>query len=58
MGVDIAVSDIIMHEVGSQLMNLQGDEFNHQGSDAILNCGVFVRVKFNYTIFFSENKLS
>lgn len=38
---DIAASDIIMHEAGSQLMDLKGDEFNYQGSNEILKQGVF-----------------
>ena len=38
---DIAASDIIMHEAGSQLMDLKGNEFSYQASNDILNRGVF-----------------
>lgn len=45
---DIAASDIIMHETGSQLLDLQGSEFKYQGSVDALNKGIFAGLKSFY----------
>ena len=49
---DIAASDIIMHEAGSRLMDLQGNEFSYLGSSEVLKQGVFAGFKTLYNELF------